>query len=192
MAVHECVTCAALPERPHDLPKHLPGRNGVLYRPRTPRPIDPRSRSGPHGGPRSHRCTTHYREHVAARRQAASDARSRKRSGLDERTRRAVLDLQGGRCPCGAGLGGRRLNLSADHDHERAAGHGHPDDVACEECMRGYLCHHCNREVIGFLLRAGRTGNASRTTGEVAAALRALAGYLDDPPMARLRRMRSA
>lgn len=166
-AVHACIGCAALPED---------------ARPRTPRKIDDRSRSGTYGGPRSLRCTTHYRAHRDAMRQRASDRRSRKRAGVDEDHRQAVLALQGGRCPCGASAGARRLNLNADHDHELAAGHDHPDDVACEDCFAGFTCHHCNREVIGFLSHGGK-----RTRAEVADALEALADYLRRPPAARLR-----
>src|SRR5690606_17321810 len=113
--VEECVTCASLDTRPAK-----------------PRPIDERSRSGAYGGPRSLRCATHYREHVKARRQAASNARSRKRSGLDEDARQDVLAEQDGVCAlCLRRPARTRLNLDMDHDHDKAAEHDHPEDIAC-------------------------------------------------------------
>lgn len=190
---HECVDCCALPElseilsETFDLASLDEQVSGIDYRPATPRPIDERSRSGAYGGPRSLRCATHYRAHRDARRQAESDARSRKRAGVTEAIRQEVLAEQGGRCPCGAGLGGKRRNLSADHEHDLAAEHDHDVEVACLDCLAGFLCHHCNREVVGFLARAGRRGDVSRTRGEVADALESIAAYLRNPPAARVR-----
>jgi hypothetical protein len=178
---HACVTCRALPELPPGVllpPKARRIKYG--YRPVKPLPA-------PHGGPRSRRCDEHERAHKRAARKRASDRNSRKRSGLDEETRQEVLALQGGRCPCGAAAKGRRLNLNADHNHELAREHDHADDVACEDCFEGFTCHHCNREVIGYLSWSGNRGR-----DEVATALENLAAYLRDPPMARLRRQRAA
>lgn len=171
-AVHACIGCAALPERPTDPVLVEPG---VEYRPAKPRPI------AADCGPRSARCASHKRAHKHAQRARAGAARSRKRSGLDEDTRQALLALQGGRCAgCGRGPARSRTNLDADHDHAAAAGHDHPEEVACEDCMRGFLCRACNRDVLGAL-------SMRRTPAEVAAVLRNLADYLEHPPMARLR-----
>ncbi len=146
-----------------------------------PRPIDDRSRAGAYGGPRSLRCTTHYRAHRAARRQSSSDARSRKRAGVDEGIRREVLAEQGGVCAgCKRGPGRVRMNLAADHDHELAAAHDHADDVACLLCFCGFLCSSCNRDIVGML--TGRVGRRN-----VRAVLAALVDYLDHPPAGRVR-----
>lgn len=169
--VRECATCAALPrlDEGGELP---PGERS--YRPPQPRPVV-------HGrGPKTWRCATHRRADVLAQRQRASDQRSRKRSGLDEEIRQAVLAHQGGTCPCGRGPG-KRLNLTAEHDHELAKQHEHAEDVACPECLVGFVCHSCNRHIIGFL-----TNNHGRAN--VAAVLHALADFLDDPPAQRVRR----
>jgi hypothetical protein len=172
----ECLACAALP---------LESELGGPRRPRPPRKIHPRATSG------KPLCGEHWREDRDTRRQADSDKRSRQRAGVDEPTRQGVLAEQGHRCPCGAGLGGRRLNFNADHEHDLARQHDHSEDVACIECLAGFLCHHCNREIIGYLMRAGRTGNVSRSRGEVAGALEAIAAYLRYPPAARVRARRA-
>lgn len=139
------------------------------------RPIHPES------GPRSPRCATHRRAWLKAGKQRASDKRSRWRSGLDEGTRQEVLAEQGGKCPCGVEPGGKRLNLAADHDHDKAADHDHAEEVACEDCMRGFLCTSCNRDIIGMM--RGRFKSDER----VRRALLALAAYMADPPAQRVR-----
>lgn len=136
------------------------------------RPIHPES------GPRSPRCATHRRAWIKAGKQRASDQRSRKRSGLDEATRQEVLAEQSGLCPCGRGPG-KRFNLTAEHDHDLAREHDHPEDVACPDCLTGYTCHSCNRHIIGFLTNNHGRANVSRV-------LRALADFLDDPPAQRV------
>ena len=174
----ECLDCEALPTV-----ADLIDEDGVLvvtteYRPSTPRPIHPES------GPRSPRCATHRRAWLKAARQRASDVRSRKRSGLDEATRQEVLEEQGGVCGGCGRTSGKRLNLDADHDHDKAANHSHGEDVACELCMRGYLCRSCNRDIIGML--RGRLGSDA----DVSRVLHALADYLADPPAVRVQRRR--
>jgi hypothetical protein len=171
---HDCVDCRALPPRPFD-PADV--EEDVEYRPKKPL-------ATVSGGPRSRRCHRHTHAAKRSTKVKAAAARSRKRSGVDEATRQAVKALQGDRCPCGARLlplSGKRLEPDADHDHELAAEHDHPEDVACPECFRGFLCRHCNREVIGFLSHSG-----TRPTSAVIVALRSLADYLEYPPMRRL------
>ncbi len=181
MSKAECMDCAALPKRPErvdldDLLGRLADSFGVAYRPATWRKIDPRST------PRRPRCATHWRAADAARRQAASDKRSRTRSGVDEPTRQLVLAEQSHACAgCARRPGGKRLNLDADHDHDLAATHDHPAATACRDCLRGYLCRSCNRDIVGML--RGRMGSDD----EVATVLRNLVGYLTDPPARRLR-----
>lgn len=180
----ECYDCALLPTLIDSVEASLD--TAVQLRPRAPRKIDPRSLETHKTRPR---CTTHWLAWRNAQRAKGAAARSRKRSGLDEETRQAVRELQGDRCPCGAPLvpaSGKRLEPDADHCHELALTHDHPEEVACEECFRGFLCRHCNREVIGYL-----TNRWGRPTSEVISALRALADYLDDPPMRQLQRSRT-
>ena len=61
-----------------------------------------------------------------------------------------------------------------------ARGHDHPEEVACPECFRGFLCHRDNRDVLGLLF-----AQAGASTQSVVGVLRALADYLEDPPMRR-------
>lgn len=162
----ECMDCASLPDRPDDAPCGGPlFQIGQGYRPGKPRPIDARST------PRRPRCTTHWRAASKAQKAVQAAKRSRKRSGLDEDTRVALWAIQGRRCPCGAQPS--RGVPDADHDHELAREHDHAEDVACSDCMRGFLCRACNREILG-----------RRSLAQ----LRALVAYLEDPPMRRLER----
>lgn len=178
----ECLDCAALPTLAEAFQNAQDGDTltaGVDYRPRALRPIHPDS------GPRSPRCATHRRAWLKAAKQRASDKRSRDRSGLDETTRQEVLAEQGGVCAgCGRSPGPKRMNLAADHDHDRAAEHDHPEDVACEDCMRGFLCSSCNRDILGML--RGRMG--SDTAARMV--LINLHNYLGDPPAQRVQRRR--
>lgn len=197
--VEECVDCAKRPPKPTraqlaELVERDTDPDPYVgpYRPAKLRPIDPRSRKGQYGGPRSLRCASDYVAHRNARKQAESDSRSRKRSGTDEDTRQEVLDEQGRVCagckrPGVGGSGkGKRRNLAADHDHDLAAEHDHCDDVACLDCLRGYLCTTCNRRILGTLR------GLLRSDAAVMACLTNLAAYLADPPAARVRRRRAA
>lgn len=175
----ECYDCAKLPPP-----------NGALvdrtlkpvFRPLVPRKIDPRSLETHKTQPR---CTTHWLAWRNAQRAKGAAARSRKRSGLTEEMRQELLAFQGGVCAgCGQGSGRRRLVLSADHDHDLAREHDHPEAVACPDCMRGFLCNRDNRNILGFLLT-----QKGATTESVIQVLRNLADYLEDPPMRQLQRM---
>lgn len=134
--------------------------------PEDERPPRPRPIVG--GGPRSARCDTHWREVQARRRAAQRTTRVTRIFKLSADEYAALLTFQGGRCVCGRGS---RRALTVDHDHRCCAGR-----ESCGRCVRGLLCDACNREVIG------RYG---------AEQLDALAAYLRDPTMARLRRQRA-
>jgi hypothetical protein len=177
----ECVDCAKLPQFDDVIVTALNGPQE--FRPKVPRKIDPRSTET---HKRSPRCTTHWLAWRTAQRVKGAHARSRKRSGLNEQTRQEVLALQGGVCPaCGRGSG-RRAVLSADHCHIIARAEcDHPEDVACENCMRGFLCHRENRDILGLLF-----AQKDATTEQVIDILRNLANYLEDPPMQRYLRAR--
>lgn len=185
MAEHRCVDCLAMPatfEEAFAEMMRTGAKQGRQIRPERPRLIDARST------PRRPRCTTHYRAAEKARKTSAAAKRSRARSGLDEDTRQAVIALQGGLCPCGARLvrpESKRYEGDADHDHALAAAHEHPENVACGECFRGFLCRRCNRDIVGRL--SGGTRGGVRDAVLVIGILRALADYMEFPPMARLR-----
>jgi hypothetical protein len=158
MKGHVCVDCKALAEA---------GFQGV---PKTPRPA-------PHGGPRSKRCTTHHRARKRADRLKAREKRSEKVYGLAPGQRAQLLELQDGKCPiCLRALDldsrGRWRQTAHDHDHELAKLHDHPENEACEQCMRGLTCGWCNTEL---LIRIDLE------------AARRLVAYYENPPMARLR-----
>jgi hypothetical protein len=143
--IHACVDCARLD--PDD-------------QPRAPRPA-------PHGGPRSRRCTTHWRAHERAEKARRRMTYVERVFGITPDELDELWTFQGEACVCG-----RQPSRSPDIDHDHACC---PGRTSCGQCVRGALCRQCNREVIG------------RYT---AAQLRALADYLDDPPMARMRRQR--
>ena len=174
----ECVDCVKRPVLPADWSRSMTVENhAVEYRPKTPRKIDPRSLESHKTQPR---CTTHWLAWRNGQRVKSAAARSRKRSGLDEETRQGVLAFQGGVCPA-CGRGTRRGVLSADHCHLIARDEcEHPEDVACENCMRGFLCDRENRHILGLLF-----ATKGATTEQVIAILRNLADYLEDPPMQR-------
>lgn len=177
MKAHECVDCLALPSLEElrvqvDILRERP-IDATEIRPKTPRPA-------PHGGPRSKRCTTHFRAWKRANRMKARVKTSQKVYGLAPDDRADLMVLQDGLCPiCGRGLDvdgrGRFRATAHDHDHELAEQHDHPVDKACPECLRGLTCGWCNRELLPRIdLEAARR----------------LVAYYENPPMARLRAAR--
>lgn len=133
--------------------------------PEAERPPRPRPIAG--GGPRSARCDTHWRAVRKARKAAQRVTRVTRVYGLTPAEQAALWAFQGQRCPCG-----RQPTRGPDTDHDHRCCDG---PTSCGQCVRGLLCRACNREVIGRYS---------------AAQLRALAEYIEDPPMARLRRQR--
>jgi hypothetical protein len=175
----ECCDCAKRPP----LPDGVAILDKREFRPRALRKIDPRSLKTHKTQPRCQQDWLAWRNGQRAKIVAA---RSRKRSGLTEEKRQELLAFQGGGCAgCGRPGGSRgRKALSADHDHDLARDHDHPENVACEDCMRGFLCSQDNRDIIGLLMaRPGATTEWAIST------LENLAAYLRDPPMRQLQRL---
>lgn len=173
-AVHVCIDCLALPEKPPSYPRaFVKVGDGPEYRPTTPRPTT--------GGPRSQRCATHARAHKRAQRARARATHKSATFGLTPEVQAALWAFQGGACPCGAKRAPELPpGVATDHDHDLAALHDHPDDRGCPDCVLGFLCAACNTDVVGRF--SGRRGGRA----DVARILRDLADFLDDPPLARL------
>lgn len=129
------------------------------------RPLRPRP--AVHGGPRSRRCVTHWRTHRKAQKQRAATQRIARVYGIDEDEQAELWAFQGERCPCG-----RKPTRRPDTDHDHGCCSG---PTSCGECVRGMCCRACNTYVLGRY-------NARQ--------LRALADYLDNPPMRRMRAAR--
>lgn len=129
------------------------------------RPLKPRP--AVHGGPRSLRCATHHRRFRLAQKFRAHATYVAKTYGIDAEEQAELWEFQGERCPCG-----RRPTRMPDTDHDHSCCNG---PTSCGKCVRGLTCRACNRDLLG------------RYSAEQ---LEALASYLRDPPMARLRRNR--
>lgn len=169
----ECVDCRKLPSFDETVIGISPSTE---FRPKAPRKIDPRS------GPRSPRCTTHFRAKTTAAKTAGREKRREKTYGVDRDTQLQLWELQGKACPCGR----KRADepppgVHMDHDRKLADTHDHPREQGCPECVTGFLCQSCNREIIGRLeaLHGDRW--------EVGRALARLANHVLTPPMAQLR-----
>jgi hypothetical protein len=156
----ECYDCRLLPYAIDEVPVGL----FTERRPANPRPIDPRS------GPRKPRCFTHEQARLKRERERAATTRRERVHGMTPEQDAELRDEQGGLCPCGS----RIKHLDHDHLIARTLCDHHPDKESCERCWRGYMCHNCNSYILG------RGYNRRR--------LLALVAYLDDPPMARIRR----
>jgi hypothetical protein len=162
----ECVDCKARPTFDvawAEAMEDVESTSIIEMRPKVPRPIDPRS------GPRSPRCYTHYRARQQAARATKAVTQRKLRHGITDEEHGELLAEQGGTCPCGNKVG------HVDHDHLIARTLcDHREDWSCERCRRGLLCHSCNSDILG--------------RGYTRSRLLALVAYLDDPPMARIRR----
>ena len=164
MSKPECAKCAALPERPD----YVSGRDGVDFRPRTPRPVV-YGKTKP-----SRRCATHRREDLADARTRRSDAHVLRTKGLTAEQYNALYEAQGRKCAlprCRAT--GKTKRLAVDHDRDMAVNVcGHDRDTACEGCVRGLVCGPHNYELLG----------------KYAGDLRDALAYIADPPWRRLGR----
>lgn len=167
----ECVDCAQLPSPPEG--ERLTQAQLQAYRPRTPRPI-----AG--GGPRSMRCRTHLRAHERAKKAARGATRKQAVYGVSRDEQDELWIFQGERCPCGRAPGMR--GPETDHDHACC-----PAGGSCGQCVRGFLCWSCNREILGRLENLYREAPEGASTAAAHALMR-LAMHLLDPPLARMRR----
>lgn len=126
-----------------------------------------RPRPAVRGGPKSRRCETHWRAWRNARKATSHTTYVTRTYNISAEEQAALWAFQGERCPCG-----RKPTRMPDTDHDHSCCKG---ATSCGKCVRGLACRACNLEVLGRY-------NADQ--------LRSLASYLDDPPMARLRRAR--
>lgn len=100
--------------------------------------------------PRTHRRSRYCPEHTRKREARANgrtpydrDATERWRYGV---TSAELWEAQGGKCPiCGETIGLGRMQYAIDHDHACC-----PSTETCGKCVRGLLCHSCNRH-LGFI-----------------------------------------
>jgi hypothetical protein len=163
---HVCVDCKALPTYEEFRARVFERGHGVgptELRPKTPRPA-------PHGGPRSRRCTTHWRALRKVQRAARAEKRVIKVFGLTPGEYAELLAYQGGTCAipnCRAN--GTRKRLAVDHDHACC-----PGPESCGRCVRGLVCGPHNYELLG------------KYAGDLQAGL----DYLASPPAARMRAAR--
>lgn len=132
----ECMECKKLPKFDPTLGYGV--KPGDVWRPATPRPIDPRS------GPRSPRCHTHIEAKRKHARTVARDRHQLKTYELENADLFELEKLQGFRCPCG-----NRVKHT-DHDHQRARELcDHDPKLGCKRCVRGRLCFICNSHILG-------------------------------------------
>lgn len=187
--VVECIDCRALPAKV-DVEADLAAnpdavrvrliRSGIDYRPKTPRAIVDGC------GPRTPRCDHHKRAQKRAQRVTARATHKERRFGLTAELQLILWTLQGAQCPCGAKKAPTvPPGVALDHDHQYAAQHcDHPVADGCLDCLLGYLCLTCNRDIIGRF-----TGHGRRKGGRnyVLAALKGLVAFMEHPPIELLR-----
>jgi hypothetical protein len=105
-------------------------------------------RPAPHGGPRSARCATHWREFRKRRKTRAHELHVEKNFGLTAAERKAILDSQDGVCfVCRRTRDDRKRHLATDHDHDKCADHA--PEIGCRNCVRCLACLTCNRVILG-------------------------------------------
>lgn len=123
---------------------------------------------------RSWRCTTHTREKKAREKEARRFAHVARQFGLSPDQYVKLYEYQGGTCaiPRCRATGASRA-LAVEHDHDLAKLHDHPDDKACEECVRGLVCYNHNYYLLGMF------------AGDLQDGL----DYLADPPFQKMRRL---
>jgi hypothetical protein len=117
-----------------------------------------------YGRKRLKRCTTHERAERSAAKAARHATYVTTTYGLSAKEQAELWEFQGRKCPCG-----RKPTRMPDTDHDHRCC---PGPKSCGKCVRGLLCRNCNTYVIGRYS---------------AMQLRALADYLDNPSMRRMR-----
>lgn len=170
----ECIDCAKLP------PYEDGARMGT-FRPATLRKIADGC------GPRSPRCVTHKRARKNAASLTSRTGAKAKTYGVPRPIQAALWEFQGRSCPCGR----KRskvipAGVTLDHSHTAPCivRGDHSEKTGCLECVTGFVCSHCNREVIGRLECAFRKEDDPRAG--VARGLAGLHAHVTDPPLPRL------
>jgi hypothetical protein len=178
LPIHDCVDCRNLPIRPFAKADEEPG---VDYRPRKPLAITSGKTK------RSFRC---YRHTQAKRKADLFDQRiamRAKRRGLSRELQILLWEYQGCQCPCGRKRSKEiPPGVALDHVHGApciVAGE-HDKKTGCRKCVTGFMCAHCNTEIIGRLEGANQKLPDPRIA--VREALRNLADHVEDPPWLRL------
>lgn len=106
--------------------------SGLPMPPAKPRPA-------PHGGPRSKRCTTHWRAKRTRDRAASHARRTLSVYTLPIAEYEALKEFQNGKCAICQRATGKTKRLAVDHDHTCCSG-----KTSCGDCVRGLLCGPCN------------------------------------------------
>jgi hypothetical protein len=174
---HDCVDCRALPPRPFD-PADV--EEDVEYRPKKPL-------ATVSGGPRSRRCHRHTH---AAKRATSLTSRTRHKAktyGIPRPLQVELWAFQGSACPCGRKRSKEiPAGVTLDHEHNAPCivRGDHAEKQGCIECVTGFVCAHCNTEIIGRLEGSFRKLDDPRAA--VVAALAGLHTHVTDPPLRRL------
>lgn len=125
------------------------------------------------------RCGEHWRAWDRERKDKHRAYARKKLYDLDSDERTECIEEQGGVCP----LCLRRLDRTSDGRVRRSAtDHDHgccKKPPTCGQCTRGITCGWCNKNLLGSL---------HSSPGEELAVARRVVAYLEDPPMARVRR----
>lgn len=178
----ECVDCAKLLQLVDALEASL--TTAVQLRPRVPRKIDPRSLESHKTQPR---CRTHWLAWRNTQRAKTRTGHKAKTYGVPREIQAALWEYQGSSCPCGR-KAAKEIPAGVTLDHEHTAPcivrGDHDEKTGCLGCVTGFVCSHCNREIIGRLEGAFRKRHDPR--GSVVAALFCLAAHITDPPLQRL------
>ena len=102
-------------------------------------------RPAPHGGPRSARCTTHYRKVRRERKKYQHGRRIEATYGITSEEYWMLYEKQGRTCYVCQKSNGRRKRLAVDHDHNCTE--GHDPNMGCPKCVRCLACGPCNQMI---------------------------------------------
>lgn len=104
-----------------------------------PSAVGKKPRPVPHGGPRSPRCVTHWREKKKRDKDASHARRTLSVYTLPIDEYHQLKEFQGGKCAICQRATGATRRLAVDHDHTCC-----PGKTSCGTCVRGLLCGPCN------------------------------------------------